>query len=125
MNRASIYWWAQDSISDDYCFNVQIMTWIGGGYYYAGNGKFCKTKEEAISFCEKNNVPERLRDWCVDCKDSRGEVWHVWCDECLAEEIYNGKTNWGNFRNNDFYWSENSVRYAVDIEGRIVILCEC
>lgn len=130
MNRATIYGSFNSELSDSYFFNAQILTWMVNDYYYSGNGKICKTEEEAISFCEGHNVPEAYRDWCVDSRDCKGKTWHIWCDERLAREIININLNprhginWYNFGNGDYYWSDNGSKFGVDITGNIVILYE-
>lgn len=41
-----------------YYINVHILTSVDGGktFYYAGNGRFCETIEEANAFCKSFNV---------------------------------------------------------------------
>ena len=116
MNKAIIYW------SED-CINTQIFTRIESKYY-AGIGKLHTTMEEAIDFCESYNVPRNLREWCIDSKDCNGDIWKVWCDERLVNEIKRNTANWFNFHNNDFYWDDNGNRFGVDITGNTVILYE-
>lgn len=129
MNKANVYAIYNPS-TNGYSFNVQIFTCIDGKFFYCGNGKFCATMEQAIDFCKSYNVPENLREWCVDSVDCRGGMWHVWCEEKLVCEIMENtiKTerdiNWYNFQDGDFYWDDNGFRYVVNIAGGLITVTE-
>ena len=50
MNKAKIV----TTENVEYPYNVQIWTSVDGNdWYYSGNGKFCKTLEEAESFANQ------------------------------------------------------------------------
>lgn len=129
MNKAKIFV-IYNPNTNEYTFNVQIHTRIDGWYYYAGNGQFCSTMEQAIDFCNSYNIPDNMREWCVDSVDCRGKVWPVWCDEKLVCEIMENtiKTdrgiNWYNFQDGDFYWDDNGFRYVVNIAGGLITVTE-
>jgi len=46
-----------------YPYNARILTSVDGGknYYYCGNGRYCKTLEEAIKFI-KSKATEELKE---------------------------------------------------------------
>lgn len=49
--------------SQKYPYNARILTSVDGGksYYYCGNGRYCKTLEEAFEFI-KGKATEELKE---------------------------------------------------------------
>ena len=124
MNKAIIIKNYDSPISDSYFYDVRIWTRIEGRYFYCGNGKFCKTIEQVRNFCNEYNVPENRREWTVMDRDRHGFSWAILCPDRLAEEIIHRDTNWFNFNDCDFYWSENCERFMVYKEGNTISLYE-
>lgn len=53
--------------SQKYPYNARILTSVDGGesYYYCGNGRYCKTPQEAFEFI-KSNGAEELKEEAED-----------------------------------------------------------
>lgn len=53
--------------SQKYPYNARILTSVDGGesYYYCGNGRYCKTLQEAFEFI-KSNGAEELKEEAED-----------------------------------------------------------
>ena len=53
--------------SQKYPYNARILTSVdgGGNYYYCGNGRYCKTLQEAFEFI-KSNGAEELKEEAED-----------------------------------------------------------
>lgn len=99
--------------SQKYPYNARILTSVDGGenYYYCGNGRYCKTLEEAIKFI-KSKAVEELKGKVEDA---------VFTDEdCFKATFKNGtkKLNITDVDGMDIYTiSEKNGKKYIRMEG--------